>query len=84
MSTVLRVCDLQFTFKREEELSAVSDLRQGFKGKRYVSAPACDVQVSFLNRNKYILHVFQAIKVKHFNLIKNNLDALLKFGILSM
>ena len=34
MSTVLRVYDLQFTFKREEELSAVSDLRQGFKGKR--------------------------------------------------
>ena len=31
--------------------------------------------MSFFNSNKYILYVFQAIKVKQFNLTKNNLDA---------
>ena len=64
MTTVLR-SRLQFTvlhaFERRKELPAVSDLRQGFfatknctaslifKGKRWVSTPACDVPVRFLN-----------------------------------
>ena len=43
-----RVCRLEFTFERQEGLSAVSDLRQGFFASKNCTASRLKARLSFL------------------------------------
>ena len=75
------VCRLEFTFERQEGLSAVSDLRQGFfclqklysltfKGTNQLSIPTCDVLLRFLISKQWITCVFGRKKQRTSNLRK--------------
>ena len=46
------------------------------KAQNSFFASVCDVFVGFLNSNQFIIPVFWAIKVMHFDLMKNNMAAL--------
>ena len=81
------VCSLQLTIELQEGLPAVSDLRQGFfdtknctasrlKARTSFFISVCDVFGGFLISNQWIIPVFWAIKVMHFELMENNTAAL--------
>ena len=75
------VCRLEFMFERQEGLSAVSDLRQGFfylqklcsltfKGTSQLSISTCDVLLRFLISKQWIIYVFGRKKTKNFEFRK--------------
>ena len=81
------VCRLEFTFERQEGLSAISDLRQGFfylqklcsltfKGTSQLSISTCDVLLRFLISKQWIIYVFGRKKNKELRISKNNMAAL--------
>ena len=81
------VCRLEFTFERQEGLSAVSDLRQGFFfASKNCTASRLKVQISFLylpvmcyldfwSRSNELV-VFLGEENKNFEFTKNNMAAL--------
>ena len=81
-----RVCRLEFTFERQEGLSAISDLRQGFFASKNCTAWRLKVQISFLylpvmcyldfwSRSNELV-VFLGEENKNFEFTKNKMAAL--------
>ena len=79
-------CRLEFTFERQEGLSAISDLRQGFFASKNCTASRLKVQISFLylpvmcylvflSRSNELV-MFLGEKNKNFEFTKNNKAAL--------
>ena len=80
------VCRLEFTFERQEGLSAISDLRQGFFASKNCTASRLKERISFLylpvmcylvfwsRSNEFVMLLGE--KNKNFEFTKNNMTAL--------